>query len=229
VREAYVEWGEVNEEDVVDFLAKAILEKMGDPFEVISAEAVSTTMPITGQTITVGSSTQRVKRVTVSEDEQGVVTIRPELQDRRRDELENIQAAIKRLADGSMNGTARTARRGKAFPVPVRRVRTYELPPFTQTGPVRLQASNAYQIPFPMRLTHLTVMVKTAGSTNTVVRVYTLDGPQDITATLLPGKKAITVPFALEVDSLNAVALMIEEAGTGAVSLTGQIRASSVG
>lgn len=114
-REAFLSLNAQSEAEV-DRVAGALLDRLWEPTEMVRARVEPTdasdqpyTGYITGDYLTASNSSgdatsQRVRVISVEEDEDGEVSFAPELRDRVLENEDRVLRAIKRMANGSVQG-----------------------------------------------------------------------------------------------------------------------------
>lgn len=225
-REAMIELGGVLKLDEAVRIAESLLAVWSTPKESI----VRGNPPIgggltyyfdEGEMMAVGSgyADQRIKSVTVSEDENGLVSVIPELSSPREVEEARIGRILARWAAGSASGSGT---KPTLAPDPNSRPnRIFELPPFSVEGALSSALSPLVSPPYvpsrPMLLTGMSAVLSVADSSGVAISIL-INGTAVDSIAIPAGRSLYYQPLAITItNTVTTVAYEI----TGATNASG--------
>jgi len=238
-KEGFLSLGDVQSTAEADAICAALFESMAKP-QIATTMAIDPTgvddVPYThfrkGDSITApayegGTSSQRVRALTTTEDENGRVIFVPELRAVVQEEAERIQRWLKRLANGALGGTTNapspaSTGGGVAGFSPIGQV---ELPPFTYPGPLVTDISGHYRPAKGTNLTRMSMSLRVPGSTTTTVDLI-INGAVVHTMSLPASSGYDYESLEIDVTANSAIQVQTTVAGTGAEDLVVQLLGS---
>jgi hypothetical protein len=245
-KEGFLALGNVQSEETAERICEALFAKLAQP-------QVATTMAILPTGVgdqpwldwfvadflnapddEAGVSSQRVRALTTSADDEGNPIHVPELRDQVEDESERVHRWLKRLANGALGGATHQpapAQAGIGIPqlVPVR---WSELPPFSYPGPIATDESGLYYPVSSTRIIRLGASLRVAGTTETTVELW-INGVVATGGTLTFGGGGLGVSardyttVEVDISTGSAVQVKCTGAGTGAEDLLVQLSTGS--
>lgn len=239
-KEGFLQVGALQSEEEVETVCAALFEKMADP-QISTVLAVDPTGSgdtpgihfVKGDYITApayegGSSSQRVRALTTTEDENGNPIFVPELRNAVEEEVDRLNRWLKRLANGALGGSTDTpspAQTGGGV-AGLEPIRFAELPPFSFPGPIAVDASGHYRPISATRIVRWSASLAVAGTSTTTVALV-INGTTETTITLGGGGTGVAdyepQAFEIDVSTGTIVQVTVTSAGTDAEDLLVQI------
>lgn len=219
LRERYLQVGGVTDPGQVDQIAADLLSLVGAPRTTVAEQGMALEpgqFPEHAFGLGDVFGDEQIVSYTLETDDQGVVTVTPELVDHVQRGLEAFDRQLKRMAaggsSGSSNPAVKTSDTGSG---------TDTAPPiWTLDGALTSAVSPVWKVPRPFHATWMTAELSTAGTSNTVLAFSVNDLSTSGTLVLGPGSTHAVIALDRACFTGDLVELVIEEAGAGAQKLT---------
>lgn len=182
---------------------------------------------VTAPDSTGAATSQRVRSFTVKEDGQGDPVFTPQLRDAMLETEDRLLRALKRMANGSMQGrtdAAAPASSTQAGQAPQSQAGLLELPPFSYEGNLTLSSSGPYSPPTQVTITTVKVLLGTASASGTVTVVVRKNGATVATVNLAAGDTVEEASVSLAFVTTDVITCAITATGTGAEHCTVLLR-----
>lgn len=239
-KEGFLQLGALQSTEEVETVCAALFEYMANP-QISTVLAIDPTGSgdtpgihfVKGDYITApaeegGTSSQRVRSITWTEDENGNVIPALELRTAIEEEIDNVNRWLKRLANGALGGVTNTPSPagGSGGAGGIEPIRFAELPPFSFPGPISTDLSGHYRPVTATRIVRWSASLRVAGTSTTTVALLVNGSTQD-TITLGGGGTGVSdyeaTAFEIDVSTASVVQVQVTSAGTDAEDLLVQI------